>query len=122
MLRGPQRPLVVRPEAQGPGPESELALMHEPELPRRPALTMPGLGLGPGARTAFAPVARSPAETANHIPMRRRPRRQLQRARPWVLRASLPFDVWPACSCLSPDQHAQERYPAKFKKLRSDFA
>src|SRR5947208_4023762 len=38
--------------------------------------------------------------------MRRWPRRQLQFSRPSGARACLPFDVWPACSCLSPGHHA----------------
>src|SRR6516164_8134107 len=104
MLRGRQGLLVFRPEA--PGPKSE------------PELTTPGLG----ARTAFVSVARSSGETANCTPMRRRPRRQLQLSRPLVVRASLPFHVWPAYSYLSPGHRAWKRYPEKFKKLRSDFA
>src|ERR1700738_2752206 len=92
--------------------------MHEPELTRKPELTTPWLG----ARTAFVSAARSPGETANCTPMRRRRRRQLQLFRPLVLRACLPFHVWPAYSYLSPGHHAWKRYPVKFKKLRSDFA
>jgi hypothetical protein len=92
--------------------------MHEPELPRIPELTMPA----PGVRIASVSVARSPGETANCTPMRRRPRRQLQVCRPLVARASPPFPVWPAYSYLSPGHHGWKRYPAKFKKHRSDFA
>src|SRR6266567_1737547 len=110
MLRDHQRPLVVRSEAPEPESEPELAPMHELELPRKPELTTPG----PGARTAFVSVARSPGETANRIPMRQRPRRQLQLSRPVAMRASLPFHAWPAYSYLSPGHHAWKRYPEKF--------
>src|SRR6266702_3700704 len=116
MLRDRHRLVVVRPEA--PGPEWEPELLHEPELPRKPALTTPGLAV----RTAFVSVARSSGETANCTPMRRRPRRELQLSRPLAVRACLPFHVWPAYSYLSPGHHAWKRYPAKFKKLRSEFA
>src|ERR1700726_3369902 len=92
--------------------------MHEPELTRIPELTMPG----PGVRTVFVSVARSPGETASCTPMRRRPRRQLQLSRPLGVRACLPFHVSPAYSYLSPGHYALKRYPAKFKKLRSDVA
>src|SRR6516164_11106520 len=112
MLRECQRLLVFQPGGPGPKSEPELTLMHEPEL------TTPGLG----ARTTFVLVARSPGETANCTPMRRRPQRQLQLSRPLVVRASLPFHVWPAYSYLSPGHRAWKRYPEKFKKLRSDFA
>jgi hypothetical protein len=92
--------------------------MHELELTRKPELTTIGLG----AQTAFVSVARSSGETANCTPVRRPPRRQLQLSRPLVVRASLPFHVWPAYSYLSPGHHAWKGYTAKFKKLRSDFA
>src|SRR5882757_8570855 len=111
MLRERQRLLVVRSK-------SAPALMHELELPRKPELTTPGLG----ARAAFVSVARSSDGTVNRTPMRRPSRRQLQLSRPLVVRASLPFHVWPAYSCLSPSHHAWKKYPATFKKLRSDFA
>jgi hypothetical protein len=70
--------------------------MHELELTRKPELTTLGLD----ARAAFVSVGRS-GETANCTPMRRPPRRQLQLSRPSVVRASLPFHVWPAYSYLS---------------------
>src|SRR6266478_1154063 len=107
MLRERHRLVVVRPEAAGPESEPEPALLHEPELPRKPELTTPGLG----AWTAFVSVACSSGETANCTPMRRRPLRQLQLSRPLAVRACLPFHVWPAYSCLSPGHHAWKRYP-----------
>lgn len=116
MLGDRRRLLVVRPEAPGPELEPGPGLMHELELPRKLALTTPGLG----TRAASVTVARSPGATANCTPMRRRPRRRLQLSRPLGVRASLPFHVWPAYPYLSPGHYARKWYPAKFKKLRSD--
>ena len=117
MLRERQRRLlVVRPEV--PGPESvPEPVLDQPELPHKPELTMPGFR----ARAASVSVARLPGETANRTPRRRRPQCQFQLSRPSEVRALLPFHVWPAYPCLSPGHCAQDRYPAKFKKLRSGF-